>query len=493
MSLISMEFLIFVGIAVIGYYLIPKRFQWIWLLIFSYIYYASSGIKILFFLLYTTITTYGTGRLLDRVNHKELPRNEAKSRKRRILIGCLLLNFGMLAVLKYTNFAIENVNAIFHAGISFQKLILPLGISFYTFQSMGYIIDVYWGKYEAEKNPFRFALFVSFFPQLVAGPIERSSRLLNQFNDRHKFDYDRVCRGLMMMVWGFFQKMVIADRVAVFVNQIFNYYNYYSGLEIFIGMLFFAVQIYCDFAGYSNIALGAAQVMGFDLMQNFTQPYLARSVAEFWKRWHISLTSWFRDYLYIPLGGNRKGKWIKYRNIMIIFLTSGLWHGANWTYVIWGGLNGAFQIVGAQTLNLRKRIKKAAGIREDSWSYKMLATVITFLLVDFTWIFFRADNIEAAFSLIRQMFSGFRPWILIDGSLYAMGLSFIDFWIGMIAIAVLLAVDILHSRNVHIREWIVKQNLWFRWGIYLLAVYSILIFGYYGPNFDATQFIYFQF
>ena len=493
----SLDFLIFFPVVTLIYFLIPHKIRYIWLLICSYYFYMCRNAAYALLLFTSTAITYASGLAIQAAGKHEENDPERLKSKGFVAIS-FILNLTILIFFKYTGFIIDNLNLLFgrfgmELVIPKFDILLPVGISFYIFQALSYTVDAYRGDVKVERNFLKYAVFVSFFPQLVAGPIERSSRLLNQFNDRHKFDYDRVCKGLMMMVWGFFQKMVIADRVAVFVNQIFNYYNYYSGLEIFIGMLFFAVQIYCDFAGYSNIALGAAQVMGFDLMQNFTQPYLARSVAEFWKRWHISLTSWFRDYLYIPLGGNRKGKWIKYRNIMIIFLTSGLWHGANWTYVIWGGLNGAFQIVGAQTLNLRKRIKKAAGIREESWSYKMLATVITFLLVDFTWIFFRADNIEAAFSLIRQMFSGFRPWILIDGSLYAMGLSFIDFWIGMIAIAVLLAVDILHSRNVHIREWIVKQNLWFRWGIYLLAVYSILIFGYYGPNFDATQFIYFQF
>lgn len=493
----SLDFLIFFPVVTLIYFLIPHKVRYIWLLICSYYFYMCWNAVYALLLFTSTAITYASGLAIHAAAKNEENDPERLKSKGFVAIS-FILNLSILIFFKYADFIIENLNLLFgRFGLGFFvpeiDILLPVGISFYIFQALSYTVDAYRGDVKVERNFLKYAVFVSFFPQLVAGPIERSSRLLQQFNERHRFDYDRICKGLMMMVWGFFQKMVIADRVAVFVNQVFNYYNYYSGLEIFIGMLFFAVQIYCDFAGYSNIALGAAQVMGFELMQNFTEPYLARSVADFWKRWHISLTSWFRDYLYIPLGGNRRGKWIKYRNIMIIFLTSGLWHGANWTYVIWGGLNGIFQVVGAQTLGLRKKIKSAAGIREDSWSWKMLATVITFLLVDFTWIFFRADNIGAAFSMIRQMFSGFRPWVLIDGSLYSMGLSFIDFWIGLAAIAVLLAVDILHYKKIHIREWIVKQNLWFRWGVYLLAVYSILIFGYYGPNFDAAQFIYFQF
>lgn len=357
MSLISMEFLIFVGIAVIGYYLIPKRFQWIWLLIFSYIYYASSGIKILFFLLYTTITTYGTGRLLDRVNHKELPRNEAKSRKRRILIGCLLLNFGMLAVLKYTNFAIENVNAIFHAGISFQKLILPLGISFYTFQSMGYIIDVYWGKYEAEKNPFRFALFVSFFPQLLQGPIGRFDRLARQLYEQHSFDLLKAQYALQLMLWGFFKKLVLADRAAVVVNQVFQNYTQYSGVTNIVAVLMYSIQLYMDFSGGMDVVMGVAALFGVELDQNFKRPYFATSITDFWHRWHITLGTWMKDYIFYPVSLSKWmgkfGKWSKkafgkktgrvvpicVANI-IVFLVVGIWHGAAWKYIAYGLYNG---------------------------------------------------------------------------------------------------------------------------------------------------------
>ena len=237
----------------------------------------------------------------------------------------------------------SNVNAML-AQFNFELIqpafdvVLPVGISFYTFQALSYTVDVYRKDIYAEKNILKYALFVSFFPQLVAGPIERSKNLLIQFNKEHHFDYNRVKNGLLLMLWGFFMKLVIADRVAMVVDQVYNNYTQYAGFEIAIATVFFAIQIYCDFGSYSNIAIGAAQVMGFTLMENFRQPYFSKSVAEFWRRWHISLSSWFRDYLYIPLGGNRKGKVLKYINLMIVFLTSGLWHGASWHFVVWGGL-----------------------------------------------------------------------------------------------------------------------------------------------------------
>ena len=410
----------------------------------------------------------------------------------------LILNLTLLFFFKYSNFVIENLNSLLaYTGVSLRvpklDLLLPVGISFYIFQALSYTIDVYRGDVQVEKNPLRYMVFVSFFPQLVAGPIERSSRLLGQFYEKHRFSYDRMVRGLMMMLWGYFQKMVVADRLSVLVDQVFNYSSYYAGFEILVGAVFFAFQIYCDFAGYSTIAIGAAQVMGFDLMENFRRPYLAVSVADFWRRWHISLTSWFRDYLYIPLGGNRKGKLAKYRNIMVVFLASGLWHGANWTYVIWGGLNGLFQIIGAQTKKLRSAVKSFLGIRDNSGSGRLLSMIVTFLLVDFTWIFFRAATLEDAVTVIRQLFSSFNPWVLFDGTLYTLGLSMIDFWVGIVAIAMILAVDVLHERGVRIREWILNQNLLFRWMVYFLAIFTILIFGFYGPNYDAAQFIYFQF
>ena len=495
MSLISMEFLIFVGIAVIGYYLIPKRFQWIWLLIFSYIYYASSGIKILFFLLYTTITTYGTGRLLDRVNHKELPRNEAKSRKRRILIGCLLLTFGMLAVLKYTNFAIENVNAIFHAGISFQKLILPLGISFYTFQSMGYIIDVYWGKYEAEKNPFRFALFVSFFPQLLQGPIGRFDRLARQLYEQHSFDLLKAQYALQLMLWGFFKKLVLADRAAVVVNQVFQNYTQYSGVTNIVAVLMYSIQLYMDFSGGMDVVMGVAALFGVELDQNFKRPYFATSITDFWHRWHITLGTWMKDYIFYPVSLSKWmgkfGKWSKkafgkktgrvvpicVANI-IVFLVVGIWHGAAWKYIAYGLYNGLIIAVSSLLAPLYRKGFEKFHINPKSGAWHVVQILRTFLLVNISWYFDMAVSLSAAFAMMKSTVTGFSLATLTDGSLMMLGLDKLDYMILAMGCLVAFLISFLKERGIQIRESLGRKPLVIRWAVYGMLVFGIPMFGY---------------
>ncbi len=490
-----MEFLIFVGIAVIGYYLIPKRFQWIWLLIFSYIYYASSGIKILFFLLYTTITTYGTGRLLDRVNHKGLPRNEAKSRKRRILIGCMLLNFGMLAVLKYTNFAIENVNAIFHAGISFQKLILPLGISFYTFQSMGYIIDVYWGKYEAEKNPFRFALFVSFFPQLLQGPIGRFDRLARQLYEQHSFDLLKAQYALQLMLWGFFKKLVLADRAAVVVNQVFQNYTQYSGVTNIVAVLMYSIQLYMDFSGGMDVVMGVAALFGVELDQNFKRPYFATSITDFWHRWHITLGTWMKDYIFYPVSLSKWmgkfGKWSKkafgkktgrvvpicVANI-IVFLVVGIWHGAAWKYIAYGLYNGLIIAISSLLAPLYRKGFEKFHINPKSGAWHVVQILRTFLLVNISWYFDMAVSLSAAFAMMKSTVTGFSLATLTDGSLMMLGLDKLDYMILAMGCLVVFLISFLKERGIQIRESLGRKPLVIRWAVYGMLVFGIPMFGY---------------
>jgi len=295
------------------------------------------------------------------------------------------------------------------------------------------------------------------------------------------------------MLWGLFLKMIIADRVAVLVNTVFNNYTEYAGFQIVVAVLMFAVQIYCDFAGYSTIAIGAAQVMGFKLMDNFHQPYFATSVRDFWHRWHISLSTWFRDYLYIPLGGNRKGTARKYFNTMVTFIVSGLWHGASWHFVIWGGLHGFFQVFGSITKPLRDKIKRALKVNTECGSYRVFQSLITAVLVCFAWIFFRADSTTVAFQMIKSMFSTYNPWIFFDGSLFTLGLDAHDFFVAIISILVLLYVDLAHERKQSFRAKILEQNIAFRWVFYYALIFVLIIFGYYGEGYDASQFIYFQF
>lgn len=342
----SYQFLIFFPVVTLIYFLIPHKIRYIWLLIASYFFYMCWNAKYALILLFSTAVTYIGGILISKANKVEDNRKKIKYKKMFVALS-FIINLSILFLFKYFDFAIGNINRIL-AVLNIQLLnpkfdiVLPVGISFYIFQALGYTVDVYREDVKAERNFLKYALFVSFFPQLVAGPIERSKNLLEQMYEKHYFEAQRVKDGLLLMIWGGFQKIVIADRIAIVVDTIFNKFPEYGGIYILIASILFAFQIYCDFSGYSIIAVGAAKVMGFRLMENFNAPYFSMSVSEFWRRWHISLSTWFKDYVYIPLGGNRKGKIRKYINIMIVFLVSGLWHGASWNYIVWGGLNRSF-------------------------------------------------------------------------------------------------------------------------------------------------------
>ena len=338
----SVSFLIFFPIVVLMYFLIPKRMKYIWLLIASYYFYMSWNPKYVLLMMMSTVLTWLAGWGISYVRAKRIG---GQLLKRLCMIVCCLVNLGILFFFKYFDFILENINAVIgRIGIQIIEkpfdVVLPVGISFYTFQALGYMIDVYRGTVEAEKNIAKYALFVSFFPQLVAGPIERTGNLLKQINeipDKRLVNYERITNGLVYMLYGFFLKLVIADRISIMVDTVYNKWFIYGTVELVVASVGFAIQIYCDFSSYSTIAIGAAQVMGFELMENFDAPYFSRSIKEFWHRWHISLSTWFRDYVYIPLGGSHCTKGRKYFNLMVTFLISGLWHGAEWTFVIWGG------------------------------------------------------------------------------------------------------------------------------------------------------------
>ncbi|MCI6376841.1 MAG: MBOAT family protein [Clostridiales bacterium] len=495
----SAPFLIFFPVVLIVYFGLPKRLRYIWLLIASYYFYMSWNPAYALLMLTSTSVTYLSGLMIARCRA-----SAAKGRQHspKLYVGLsFAINLGLLFFFKYYQFAAQGLAAAFASmGLRWQPpafdVLLPVGISFYTFQALSYTMDVYRGDVPVERNFLRYALFVSFFPQLVAGPIERSGSLLAQLKEEHPFEPENFKAGALMMLWGYFQKMVIADRAAILVNQIYGHYTAYAGYSLIVATVFFAVQIYCDFSGYSAIAIGAAKILGIDLMQNFRQPYLAVSVADFWRRWHISLSTWFRDYLYIPLGGNRKGLARKYLNVLLTFLLSGLWHGANWTYVVWGGLNGLLQILGDGKNRLLKRLPQRPSkplVRRDCYSYRMLQRIITFALICLTWVFFRAESLAQAMDIFRQIFSVHNPWIFFDETLYSLGLSRLELGILLVAICALLAVDIAHEHGVSLRDRLAEQNLVFRWLVYLAAIVFILVYGVYGVGYDASQFIYFQF
>ena len=491
----SVDFLIFFPIVLFVYFLIPRKVRYIWLLITSYYFYMSWNPKYAILIAVSTVITYASGVLMGRLGTGS--QETIKEKKKWIVAISFITNIGILFFFKYFDFVLVYVNQVldaFHIQM-IQKpfdVLLPVGISFYTFQALSYTMDVYRGDMEPERNIFKYALFVSFFPQLVAGPIERSTNLMKQVQQVHTFhlwNYERITGGLALMLWGYFMKMVIADRLAILVDFVFGNYSQFGGVILLVAAIFFAFQIYCDFGSYSLIAMGSAKIMGFSLMENFNTPYFSQSIKEFWRRWHISLSGWFRDYLYIPLGGNRKGRGRKYLNLMITFLVSGLWHGANFTFIVWGGLHGLYQIIGDLMEPVRKRY-----IKKEILPYRLCRGIITFALVDFAWIFFRSNSLRDSALFIWNMIRYMDFSLLWNGSLYTLGLNQTEFWIAMISLVVLLIVDVIrYKKDTQLYEYLNTKMLPLRWGVYIFLIVAIYVFGIYGFAYDAAQFYYFQF
>ena len=491
MQFVSLQFLAFLMGTIFIYFIIPKKVRYIWLLLASMaFYYVVSG-KFLVFLIAVTLVTYGAGLLIE--NNKEKAPKTAKL----CLVLSIVLLVCLLGYFKYTGFLLEtvgNIVSLFKLSDTMPvvNIILPAGISFYLFQSIGYLIDCYRGKIPAEKNYLQLALFISFFPQITSGPIERAGNMLPQFKEPKDFSYEAMRDGLLLMLWGYFQKIIIADRLAVLVNKVYESPSSYTGTVLFLATIFYTFEIYCDFAGYSCIAIGTARIMGIKIMDNFTQPYLSESVAEFWRRWHISLSTWFRDYLYIPLGGNRKGYVRKLINLMIVFAVSGLWHGAAWTFVVWGLLHGVFQVLGIVLKPARDKLVEVFKIDRDSFSHHLLKILVTFMLVNIGWIFFRADSFGTAIYMLTHMWNA-TLWSLTDGSLFNLGLAQADVRLVIMALILLIIVDMFGKKGIVIREWIVAQSLWLRWLIYIVAVLFVVTCGVWGPGYDAATFIYSSF
>ena len=506
----SYNFMIFFPVVVLVYFFIPKKLRYIWLLIVSYYFYMGWNVEYALLIAFSTVATFLSGLLIDRCNEKfydiqsDQETNERKRNKykKMIVAICFIVNIGILVFFKYFDFLLNNINVLLSiVGVStIHKsfdVLLPVGISFYTFQALSYTIDVYRGDIKAEKNFFKYALFVSFFPQLVAGPIERSKNLLEQINSVEQinvWNYERIIQGLTLMLWGLFQKMVIADRAAILVDQVYNSFWMYGSIELILATVLFAVQIYCDFGSYSLIAIGCAKVMGFTLMENFNTPYFATSIKDFWRRWHISLSTWFKDYLYIPLGGNRGSSIRNNLNIIITFLVSGLWHGASWSFIIWGSLHGMYQVIGKCLMPIREKIKLKFNIRTENFSYKLGQILTTFILVDFAWIFFRMNSLKQSIQFIVRIVTRWDPWVLFDKSLYTIGLNQTEVNVLILSLVILFLVDLVrYLKGVTIDVFLSEQNLWFKWGVAFLLLFGIIIFGIYGPSLEARQFIYFQF
>jgi D-alanyl-lipoteichoic acid acyltransferase DltB (MBOAT superfamily) len=491
----SFEFLVFFPTVVLLYFLLPHRFRWLLLLIASYTFYMFWRVDYAIILVISTLIDFLCSNMMDRYAVEDT------ARRKPWLWLSLLSNLGILFAFKYYNFFntaakdLAEVLGVGYAAPAFE-LLLPMGISFYTFQTMSYTIDVYYGRIKAERHFGIFALFVTFFPQLVAGPIERAGNLLGQLREKHEFNYQRVTDGLKLIAWGLFKKVVIADRLAVMVNQVYNNPTEYEGVPLIIATVFFAFQIYCDFSGYSDIAIGSAQVMGFRLMENFRRPYFSKSIKEFWGRWHISLSTWFRDYLYIPLGGNRVLRWRWYYNIFIVFLVSGLWHGANWTFLVWGALHGLYQVFGFMTAKRRDTLVQNLGLNRHEGIYRFIQVGTTFSLVCLAWVFFRANNINDAWYITTHMFSGFvesAKAILSDVDRARLKWLYLgqikEVWgISVLSLFILIGSEMV-TRGQSIYFKLNKLPFTLRLTFYSAIITMIFVFG----SFSESEFIYFQF
>ncbi len=489
----SIEFIVFFPIVVVLYFLLQQRFRWLLLLVASYYFYMSWKPEYLGLILVSTI--------IDYISGLQISRSQYEWQRKFYLMLSLTTNLSLLFFFKYFNFfsrSLSTVSSLLDLKYDPVTLnvLLPVGISFYTFQTLSYTIDVYQNRKEPETHLGKFALYVSFFPQLVAGPIERSHRLLPQFFQKKYFDYERITDGLKLMLWGFFKKVVIADRLAVMVDNVYGNPHNYSGLAYVIATYFFSFQIYCDFSGYSDIAIGAAQVFGYDLMDNFKRPYFAKSIPEFWKRWHISLSTWFRDYLYLPLGGNRVTTIRWYFNIFFVFLISGLWHGANWTFVIWGGIHGILYLLSKLTAKWQKVFSKVTRLNKIPLLKKYGRVLITFHIVSFAWIFFRAQSLNDAWYIITHLFTGFSKLLsltnlhqvrqLIQPEI--MGIGNYNFLLGILSILFMETIHIF-QRHQKMRHFLNNKPIFFRWTVYYLLIFSVIFLG----KFTRHEFIYFQF
>lgn len=476
----SIQFAIFFPIVVALFYVLPQRWRVHLLLGASCIFYMAF-IPAYIAILFVTI-------LIDYVAGIYIERGEG-SRRKALLFVSIVSTCTVLAVFKYMNFltsSFAGLAALFgwHLSNAAVNIILPVGLSFHTFQSLSYVVEVYRGKQKAERNFIVYATYVMFFPQLVAGPIERPQNLLHQFREWHRVNYVNITSGLKRMAWGFFKKLVVADRLALYVNDVYGAPRSHNGLQLSLGTLFFAYQIYCDFSGYSDIALGAAQVMGFKLMENFRTPYHSLSVSEFWRRWHISLSTWFKDYVYIPLGGRRVGHARYAINILITFGISGLWHGASWTYVWWGLLNGVYLVVGWLTKEWRDRFFSSIGLGEETVIRKSMMWASTFLLTCAAWVVFRAKSLQDAWYVFSHLLQGWNIHQIKTEQFLLRQMP-----IAIAAILVLEACQLWFKSGASVSIVFGKLSAPARLAAYAALVLLVVMFGIY----RKTQFIYFQF
>ena len=469
MDFLSLTFAVFFIISVICYYAVPKKLRWGVLLLSSIIFYVWSVPYLIGYLLFSAVTTYFYGTWTEK--HKE--------HGKVLLAFVILANLAVLLTVKFAPVA----------GIS---ILAPMGISFYTLQVIAYCVDVYKGKAEAQSNFFKYLLFVSFFPQILQGPIPRYNQLKEQLFEGHTFDYKTVKFGFQLILWGMFLKMVIADRAAIFVNAVFPEYHLYEGTVLAVAAVLYSIQLYTDFLGCVCIAMGAAEVYGIKLQTNFERPYMAVSIKDFWRRWHISLSSWLRDYVYISLGGKRKGKLRRYINLMLTFLVSGIWHGSGLQYIFWGLMQGGYQVAGEILQPVRKKVRNVLKIDENSGFYVLWQRACTFVLITSSWVIFRSANLRAGLSMLKRIVTDITPWVLFDGTLYEFGIEARSFMALILCIVLVMVIEHFQEKG-NIREMLSQQHIIVRWSIYLGAIALVAVLGVYGPGYSATQFLYGQF
>lgn len=530
MAINSINFIIFVAIVCLLYFIVPKKIKWIVLLIANYVFYWLSSNKLIIYMLITTISIYlfslWMGKIdsktkelckkeQDRTIKKEL-KHKAKTKKKCIVFLAVLINFGILISLKYCNFIFKNLNYLFDLikipiEIPFKQIILPLGISYYTLQSISYVVDVYRGKYLPDKHLGRVALFVSFFPQMVEGPIGRYDELANQLYEPHKFSYVNAKFGIQLMLWGYFKKMVIADRAAMYVNTVFENYQAYAGLPLFMASAMYTLQIYAEFSGCIDIVRGVAQIFGITMSENFKRPFLSKSVQEFWRRWHITLGTWFKEYIFYPISFSKitvkiselSKKIFKTSYItklipaifalFFVWFGNGIWHGASWKYIFYGLYYYIIMVMGMLFEPLVNKILNKLKINKETFSYKLFQMIRTTIIVVFGMLIFRSKSLHSAFEMFKQIFTTTNLEMLFNGKLFAIGINNSDFNIIVICIIIMFIVSLLQEKGYKIREKISKQNLPFRWLLYYTIIFAIIIFGIYGPGYLASNFIYGQF
>ena len=481
--------LLFLPACLAGYYMFHHigrhRLAQCYLLVMSLWFYGYFNVNYLAVILSSIAVNYAVYRLLKK--------NFGQRLRKAVFLLAIVFNIGILFYFKYYDFFIENINSLFHTDFHLKALLLPLGISFFTFQQLSFVIDAYRGQVP-DYGPLEYMLFVTYFPQLIAGPIVTHDELVPQFQDpsRWRIDWKNFCCGAYIFAMGMAKKVLLADTFGRAVSWGFGDIGSLNSIDAFLVMLSYTFQIYFDFSGYCDMAVGIGKMMNIDLPVNFNSPYKALTITEFWDRWHITLTRFFTKYVYIPLGGSRKGKYRTYLNVMIVFLLSGIWHGANWTFILWGGLHGLYQVIGALLKFLRARAAALLRLDRESASAGIGKVLITFLLVNFAWIFFQAPDLTSVLSICKRFFHP-QLWELFDGTIYSLGLDHANVCLMAAGLILIFLIDLLNERGIRVWEKVAGMRLWIRWPIYMALILLTAVCGIWGSGYDSTSFIYYRF